>query len=86
MYNTFISSPFYNKNILNLRVLHDYANKNNLRIVGATTNELSNHLLDNSEIKLTTTNYNTNSISKKDYEGLFKEMTKIYYSKNVSRR
>lgn len=76
----------YNKNILNLRVLHDYANKNNLRIVGATTNELSNHLLDNSEIKLTTTSYNTEYISKKDYEGLFKEMTKIYYSKNVSRR
>ena len=78
----------YNKEILKLRVLHDYANKNNLRIVGATTNELSNHLLDNSEIRLTTTSYNNSStfVKKNGYEGLFKEMTKIYYSKKVSRK
>lgn len=78
----------YNKEILKLRVLHDYALKNNLRIVGATTNELSNHLLDNSEIRLTTTSYNnSNTVVKKNgYEGLFKEMTRIYYSKKISRK
>ncbi len=86
-------AKIYNKKIEDLEGLKEYAKEHDFRIVGLTASPLSNHLLRNSEYKVT---YSTNEEAvpysdividaKKSYDDLFKTMHRMYYSKKYSRK
>ena len=86
-------AKIYNKKIEDLEGLKEYAKEHNFRIVGLTVSPLSNHLLKNSEYKVT---YSTNVDAipysnividaSKSYDDLFKAMHRMYYSKKFSKK
>ena len=86
-------AKIYNKKIEDLEGLKEYAKEHNFRIVGLTVSPLSNHLLKNSEYKVT---YSTNVDAipysnividaSKSYDDLFKTMHRMYYSKKFSKK
>lgn len=82
----------YSKKVEELNVLKEYCNKESLRIVGLTTNSLSNHLLKNSEYAVT---YHSNTTGKEyadvilnsnSYDEMFKQISKMYYSKKYRKQ
>ncbi len=77
----------YSKKVEELNVLKKYCADKNFRIVGLTSNMLSNHLLKNSRYAVT---YYNNTSAKDDadivlnsnsYDEMFKLISKMYYSK-----
>jgi len=77
----------YSKEVEKLNLLKQYAEKNDFRIAGLTTSELSNHLLDNSEIKVTSACYDdSNAIRIDSYEDMFRNISHIYYGKEYKRK
>lgn len=81
----------YSKRVEELNVLKKYCAEQSLRVVGLTTNPLSNHLLKNSEIAVT---YDSNTTALIDadivlhsnsYDEIFKRISKMYYSKRYQK-
>lgn len=74
----------YNKDVLKLRLLHEYCN-NNFECVGLAVSNNLTHLLDNSVIAVTNNNdldiKSQRIIYTKSYEQMIKKISKIYYSK-----
>lgn len=77
----------YSKKVEELNVLKEYAKENNFRIVGLTTNSISNILLKNSDLAIT---YSSNTEAKdyadiilntNSYDELFREISRVYYSR-----
>ncbi len=76
----------YSKKIKELRVLKDYAKKNNYRIVGLTTSDLADNLLINSDYRFTCSDTLVdNTIKYESFDKLFKCITKTYYSKDYKK-
>ncbi len=86
-------AKIYSKKILDLEGLKEYAKEHDYRIVGLAATPLSNHLLKNSEYRVT---YSANEEaasysdividSSKSYDDLFKTMHRMYYSKKYSKK
>lgn len=76
----------YNKDVLNLDVLHRYLKDKEMKAVGITTSPLSNHLLTNSDISVTISTASeevkkncTRVVKSDSYDDLFKEIHRIYH-------
>lgn len=76
----------YSKEILNLNLLRKYVITNGFTLVGATTNDQADYLLNNSMIKLSSIKYNESFLYKNKYDKLLVNITKMYYSKKESRK
>ena len=81
----------YSKEVAKLNTLKQYCSDNNLRPVGLITNPLSNHLMNNCEIKVT---YHSNIeavktadvvLKSNSYDCMFKHIHKMYYSKKYQK-
>lgn len=70
----------FSKKVLDLRIVKEYCKKSGLRLVGLSSSDMTKHLLANSEIKISTYEYN-NSIRVKTFNDMMKKVTSIYYSK-----
>ena len=82
----------YSKKVEELNVLKEYAKENDFRIVGLTTNHISNMLLKNSDIAVT---YSSNKeaiefsdviLNSNSYDELFRVIARIYYSRKYKKR
>ena len=81
----------YSKEIEKLNILHKYCVEVNLKIVGLSSSDLSNHLLKNSDIAIT---LKSNSLESQSYcdkvldssspDDLFREVNRLYY-KNLAK-
>ena len=81
----------YSKEIEKLAILHKYCEEVNLKIVGLSSSDLSNHLLKNSDIAIT---LKSNSLLSQSYcdkvldsaspDALFREVNRLYY-KNLAK-
>ena len=80
----------YSKEVEKLNVLKNYASSNDLRIVGLTASKMSDHLLSISDYSIT---YKKNidiaksdsTIVKSNYNKMFKQISKMYYSRKYSK-
>ena len=81
----------YSKKVEELNVLREYAKEKDFRIVGLTTNSISNMLLKNSDIAVT---YSSNSkasefsdiiLNTNSYDELFRMISRIYYSRKYKK-
>ncbi|MCR5349951.1 MAG: HAD hydrolase family protein [Acholeplasmatales bacterium] len=76
----------YSKEISKLNVLRQYTEANDLRIVGLTTSNMADHLLLNSDIRISSVKSNIENTKVVDtYDDLFRNITKIYYGKDYER-
>lgn len=81
----------YAKGITSLNVLKKYCEEHELRSVGLTTVSISNYLLENSDYAVTYHNnpaakeYGDVVLDKNSYDELFKQITRMYYSKKYRR-
>lgn len=81
----------YSKKVEELNVLKEYAKENNYRIVGLTTNSISNILLKNSDISITYSSNNEASefsdimLNTNSYDELFRIIDRIYYSRKYKK-
>ncbi len=81
----------YSSKINDLGILKEYCTDNNFRMVGLTADPLLNNLLENSDIAVTIC-HDSCAVAKADivlkknsYDDLFKQITKMYYSKKYQR-
>ena len=89
----FVYIKVYSKKIEELNILKQYALERNLNIVGLTSSSYSNHLLKNSDYAMTLINNKqstkelcNNIIKSADPDNLFKEVNKLYHSKNIKQQ
>ena len=81
----------YNSKINNLGILKEYCTDNNFRLVGLTLDPLANNLLENSDIAVTISDDSLAIeradivLKKNSYEELFRQISKMYYSKKFQR-
>lgn len=81
----------YSKEVEKLNVLRNYALANNLRIVGLTASKMSDHLLNISDYSITykkniDISKNDSTIVKSNYNKMFKQISKMYYSRKYSKQ
>lgn len=81
----------YSKEVEKLNSLKNYAKNNNLRIVGLTASKMSDHLLMASDYSITYQKNidiasNDSVIVKSSYDKMFKQISKMYYSKKYSKQ
>ena len=81
----------YSSKINDLGILKEYCTDNNFRMVGLTADPLLNNLLENSDIAVTIS-HDSEAMAKADivlkknsYDELFKQISKMYYSKKYQR-
>ena len=81
----------YSSKINDLGILKEYCTDNNFRMVGLTADPLLNNLLENSDIAVTIS-HESEAMAKADivlkknsYDELFKQVSKMYYSKKYQR-
>lgn len=81
----------YSKKVEELNVLKEYAKEHDLRIVGLTTNSISNMLLKNSDIAVTyssnveASEYSDIILNTNSYDELFRVLARIYYSRKYKK-
>ena len=75
----------YSKKILELNIVKDYCKENNLQLVGMSSSKLSKYLLDNSEVKVATYDYD-NAIVVDRFDIMVRKVTSIYHNKKYHKR
>ena len=75
----------YSKKILELNIVKEYCKENNLQLVGMSSSKLSKYLLDNSEVKVATYDYD-NAIVVDRFDIMVRKVTSIYHNKKYHKR
>ena len=74
----------YSREVLKLNVMKKYCDENGLKVVGLTTSTMADHLLENSDIRLSCADSKVeNTIHIDSYDELFKNISSLYYKKNI---
>ncbi len=72
----------YSKKVLSLNILKDYCQEKKLRLVGMSTTSLSNHLLQGSEIRVSTYDSDCADVLRvKTFDEMVKRVSSIYHNK-----